>query len=90
MLKIATVQESKAESLSENHPPFMPPTDSLYHRPRSYSPASSFPIMNSSINDVFDQGESLGTFLASLTTSGAILGLGIMVYILLKWKCPGY
>jgi hypothetical protein len=55
--------------------------------------------MSSRINDVFDQaagkaqkaqGESLGTFLASLTTSGAILGLGIMVYILLKWKCPGY
>lgn len=55
--------------------------------------------MSSRINDVSDQaagkaqkaqGESLATFLASLTTSGAILGLGIIVYMLLKWKYPEY
>jgi hypothetical protein len=55
--------------------------------------------MSGSISDVLDQtagkaqkaqGESLGTFLASLTTSGAILGLGITAYYLLKWKCPEY
>jgi hypothetical protein len=55
--------------------------------------------MSGSISNAFNQaaekaqkaqGESLGTFLASITTSGAILGLGIMVYILLKWKCPEY
>ncbi|CZT07019.1 uncharacterized protein RAG0_12606 [Rhynchosporium agropyri] len=55
--------------------------------------------MGSRVNDVLDQaagkaqssqGESLATFLASLTTSGAILVLGLTVYILLKWKCPEY
>jgi hypothetical protein len=55
--------------------------------------------MSNRINDVFDQaagkaqnfqGESLATFLASLTTSGAIFGLGLMAYILLKWKYPEY
>ena len=55
--------------------------------------------MSSIINDVLDQaagkaqssqGESLATFLASLTTSGAILALGLMAYILLRWKCPEY
>lgn len=53
--------------------------------------------MNSRIDNVLDQaagkaqrshGESLATFLASLTTSAAILGVGIVAYLLLKWKYP--
>src|SRR5689334_16383404 len=36
------------------------------------------------------QGESLSTFLASLTTSGIILGLGVILYISLKFKLPEY
>ncbi|CZT53510.1 uncharacterized protein RSE6_15125 [Rhynchosporium secalis] len=55
--------------------------------------------MGSRLSDVLDQaagkaqssqGESLATFLASLTTSGAILAFGLTVYALLKWKCPEY
>ena len=37
-----------------------------------------------------DQGESLNTFLASLTTSGIILGIGVIVYIFLKSNFPEY
>jgi len=53
--------------------------------------------MSSKINDLLDQsagkaqntqGESLATFLASLTTSGGILALGIVAYIPLKRKFP--
>ena len=36
------------------------------------------------------QGESLSTFLASLTTLGIILRLGIIAYIFLKSKFPEY
>lgn len=52
-----------------------------------------------SINDMLDsaagkaqkaQGESLSTFLASLTTSGVILGFGIITYILLRFKFREY
>jgi len=52
-----------------------------------------------SINDVLGnaagkahkaQGESLNTFLASLTTSGVILGLGIITYLLLRFKFREY
>jgi hypothetical protein len=55
--------------------------------------------MSSSINDVLDnaagkaqkaQGESLSTFLASLTTSGVVLGLGIITYILLQFRFGEY
>ena len=51
------------------------------------------------VNDMLDsaaskahknQGESLHTFLASLTTSGAIFGFGITAYILLRLKFPDY
>jgi hypothetical protein len=34
------------------------------------------------------QGESLSTFLASLTTSTAILAIGIALYTLLKSRVP--
>jgi hypothetical protein len=55
--------------------------------------------MTSNINAVLDngagkaqkaQGESLSTFLASLTTSGIILGVGVIAFILLKFKLPEY
>ncbi len=51
------------------------------------------------VNDMLDNaagkahknhGESLRTFLASLTTSGAIFGFGITAYILLRLKFPDY
>ena len=87
-----------SEGWFENHPPW-----SLYKlqsTQRFLRPVyTSIPTMSSSINDVLDQaagkaqssqGESLATFLASLTTSGAILALGLMAYILLRWKCPEY
>jgi hypothetical protein len=53
--------------------------------------------MSSNIADVLDnaagkaqkaQGESLSTFLASLTTSGITLGLGAISYIFLKSRYP--
>jgi hypothetical protein len=53
--------------------------------------------MSNNINNVLDnaagkaqntQGESLSTFLASLTTSGAIFGLGIVAYMFLQFKVP--
>ncbi|KFY23296.1 hypothetical protein V491_02596 [Pseudogymnoascus sp. VKM F-3775] len=56
-------------------------------------------IQTMSVNDMLDgaagkahknQGESLHTFLASLTTSGAIFGFGITAYILLRLKFPDY
>ena len=34
------------------------------------------------------EGMSLGAFLASLTTSIIILGSGIMLYLLLRYKLP--
>ena len=37
-----------------------------------------------------NHGESLHTFLASLTTSGAIFGFGITAYILLRLKFRDY
>jgi hypothetical protein len=52
-----------------------------------------------SISDMLDsaaekahkaQGESLNTFLVSLTTSGVILGFGIITYILLRFKFQEY
>ena len=36
------------------------------------------------------QGESLSTFLASLTTSAIIFGLGVIAYIFLESKFPEY
>ncbi|KFY64595.1 hypothetical protein V496_03168 [Pseudogymnoascus sp. VKM F-4515 (FW-2607)] len=51
------------------------------------------------VNDMLDNaagkahknhGESLRTFLASLTTSGAIFGFGITAYILLRRNFPDY
>jgi hypothetical protein len=36
------------------------------------------------------QGESLSTFLASLTASAAVLGLGVITYIFLKSRFPEY
>lgn len=51
------------------------------------------------INEVLDaaagkahkaQGESLLAFLASLTTSGAILMLGITAHLLLRYRFQGY
>jgi hypothetical protein len=56
-------------------------------------------MMSRDITDVLDnaagkaqkaQGESLSTFLASLTTSGITLALGIIAYIFLKSKFPEY
>lgn len=56
-------------------------------------------IMSNRISDVLDksagkaqvtQGQSLGTFLASLTTSGIILVSGIVAYTLLKLRFPEY
>jgi hypothetical protein len=53
--------------------------------------------MSSNIADVLDnaagkaqkaQGESLSTFLASLTTSGITLGLGAISYIFLRSRYP--
>ena len=55
--------------------------------------------MSSTINIALDnaagkaqkaQGESLSTFLASLTTSGIIFVAGVLAYILLKCKFPEY
>lgn len=55
--------------------------------------------MTSKINTILDnaagkaqqaQGESLATFLASLTTSGIILGVGFVAYALLKFELPEY
>jgi hypothetical protein len=55
--------------------------------------------MSTNINGVLDnaagkaqkaQGESLSTFLASLTTSGVILGLGIIAYVLLRFTYPEF
>jgi hypothetical protein len=55
--------------------------------------------MSNRISDVLDksagkaqvtQGQSLGTFLASLTTSGVILVSGIVAYTLLKLQFPEY
>lgn len=55
--------------------------------------------MSSTINTVLNnaagkaqktQGESLSTFIASLTTSGIILVVGGVTYILLKCKFPEY
>ncbi|KAH8674390.1 hypothetical protein BGZ60DRAFT_403801 [Tricladium varicosporioides] len=55
--------------------------------------------MNSNISNILDgaagkaqkaQGESLSTFLASLTTSAIILGLGVIAYIFLKSRFPEY
>lgn len=59
----------------------------------------SLSTMSSSINTVLDntagkaqkaQGESLSTFLASLTISGVILRLGIIAYMLLKFSYPEF
>jgi hypothetical protein len=53
--------------------------------------------MTSNIADILDsaagkaqkaQGESLNTFLASLTTSGITLGFGFISYVFLKYRCP--
>ncbi|RDL31558.1 Uncharacterized protein BP5553_09767 [Venustampulla echinocandica] len=55
--------------------------------------------MDSNIGDILDsaagkaqkaQGESLSTFLASLTTSAIILGLGAIAYSLLNSRIPEY
>jgi hypothetical protein len=55
--------------------------------------------MTDSISSILDsaagkaqrtQGESLNTFLASITSSGIILGIGVITYIFLKTKFPEY
>jgi hypothetical protein len=58
-----------------------------------------FPATSSTINAVLDNaagkaqkshGESLSIFLASLTTPGIILVVGVIAYMLLKFKFPEY
>ncbi|PVH75949.1 DUF221-domain-containing protein [Cadophora sp. DSE1049] len=55
--------------------------------------------MSSTISNVLDsaagkaqnaQGESLSTFLTSLTVSGTVLGVGLAAYTFLKFKYPAY